>query len=194
MAQIVFDPENESKPWQPLTRFDMRSPALRQKQREVYRRKRQAASIAAAERDRKIWDACLAESAARAAAAREALRAKAAAMRDEAVAESAGEVAKIARGKLYGKQTQRLAIIQYRALRLFRITLDELHGNSRTRHVVLAKQFVSYWSCRLTGLSLGQIGKRVGGKDHTTILHGCKAYVEKRAARKPQGRYLRPAR
>lgn len=191
MAQIVFDPENELKPWRPLARFDMRSPALRQKQRELDRRKRQASAIAAADRDRKMREAQLADLSRKAAAARKSLQTNVARMREDAVAESQAEFAKLVRQKLRSKQAKRLAIIQYRAVRLFRVTLAELHGEKRSRDIVFARQFVMYWACRLTGLSLPRIGKQVGGRDHTTVLHGARTYPAKRAA---QGRYLRPAR
>jgi chromosomal replication initiator protein len=31
-----------------------------------------------------------------------------------------------------------------------------------------------YLSRRLTDLSLGEIGERFGGRDHSTVLHGCR--------------------
>jgi chromosomal replication initiation ATPase DnaA len=81
--------------------------------------------------------------------------------------------------------------IEQRALAVFDISRKDLHGDRRARDIVMARQFVSYWAVRLTSLSLPQIGRLMGGKDHTTILHGKRIYPEKRAY---MGRHLRPAR
>lgn len=84
-----------------------------------------------------------------------------------------------------------IAEIERRACRAFGVTRSELHSRRRFRSIVLAKQFVMYWAVRLTPLSLPQIGRLMGGLDHTTCLHGKRAYPEKRAK---MGRYLRPTR
>lgn len=84
-----------------------------------------------------------------------------------------------------------IAEIERRACRVFGVTKMELHSNRRFRSIVLAKQFVMYWAVRLTPLSLPQIGRCMGGFDHTTVLSGKRAYPEKRAK---MGRYLRPTR
>lgn len=81
--------------------------------------------------------------------------------------------------------------IERKARTVFRLSAKELRGNRRDNHVVLARQFVMYWCCRLTNLSLPQIGRLMGGRDHTTVLHGKRKYVAKRAA---MGRTLRPVR
>lgn len=60
----------------------------------------------------------------------------------------------------------------------------------RNTKMALARHAICYWAARLTDLSYPRIGKALG-RDHTTVLHGKDAYVEKRRA---QGRYLRPAR
>lgn len=81
--------------------------------------------------------------------------------------------------------------IERRALKLFRLRRTELHSNRRNRDIVFARQFVMYWTCRLTDRSLPQIGRLMGGLDHTTVHHGRKAYREKRWK---MGRILRPDR
>lgn len=81
--------------------------------------------------------------------------------------------------------------IERTACRVFDVKASELRSGRRNRHVVFARQFVMYWAARLTRLSMPQISKRLGGRDHTTCLHGKAAYVEKRKA---MNRTLRPAR
>lgn len=82
------------------------------------------------------------------------------------------------------------ASIEERACRVFKVTRNELRSDRRNAHVVLARQFVMYWVCRLTELSLPQTG-RFMGRDHTTVLHGRKNYIKKRAE---MGRNLRSVR
>jgi chromosomal replication initiation ATPase DnaA len=84
-----------------------------------------------------------------------------------------------------------LSRIERRISKALKVPVHEIHSNRRTRHVVLARQAVTYWAYRLTSLSLPEIGRRLGGKDHTSILHGKTVYPKKRAA---MGRYLREAR
>lgn len=81
--------------------------------------------------------------------------------------------------------------IERKACIVFGVRPSQLHGAQRSREIVFARQFVMYWAARLTKLSLPQIGRLMGGRDHTTILHGKSAYVDKRKA---MGRTLRAAR
>lgn len=81
--------------------------------------------------------------------------------------------------------------IEATACRIFKVKPSLIKSKSRNRRLVFVRQFVMYWTARLTRLSLPQIGMRIGGRDHTTVLHGKDSYVEKRKAMK---RTLRPAR
>ena len=82
-------------------------------------------------------------------------------------------------------------IIEERAMKVFGLSKQNLHSNRRYKEVVLARQFVMYWAVRRTTLSLPQIGRLLGGRDHTTVLHGKQAYREKRAL---MGRKLKAIR
>lgn len=54
----------------------------------------------------------------------------------------------------------------------------ELEGARRFHPLSCARQIV-YWAlARFTGLSLPQIGRQMGGRDHTTILHGVRRVDE----------------
>lgn len=81
--------------------------------------------------------------------------------------------------------------IEARACRVFHVKPSEIRSNRRHRKICFARQFVMYWAVRLTKLSLPQIGRLMGGRDHTTCMHGRDVYPEKRAR---MGRYLRPPR
>jgi hypothetical protein len=65
--------------------------------------------------------------------------------------------------------------IQMAVCRHYGFTFDQLNAARRTRPVVRARQ-VAFYLCReLTLHSLPAIGRRFAGKDHTTVLHGCRA-------------------
>lgn len=53
----------------------------------------------------------------------------------------------------------------------FSVSVDELHSPRRTRSIVLPRQVCMYLGRRLTGCSLGEIGRHFGGRDHSTVLH-----------------------
>jgi len=55
----------------------------------------------------------------------------------------------------------------------FDIPVDELVGKRRTRDVAIARQVAMYLARDLTDMSLPQIGEAMGGRDHTTVMHGC---------------------
>ena len=56
----------------------------------------------------------------------------------------------------------------------FDVPLESLKARTRISKVVLARQIGILLSRELTGLSLVQIGKRFGGRDHSTVLHAIK--------------------
>jgi chromosomal replication initiator protein len=55
----------------------------------------------------------------------------------------------------------------------FRLTQEQLKGPSRVRALSVPRQLTMYLIREETGRSLPQIGEILGGRDHTTILHGC---------------------
>ena len=54
----------------------------------------------------------------------------------------------------------------------FVISIRELKGPSRRGREVLPRHIVYYLASMHTGLSTPQIGHKMGGRDHTTIMHG----------------------
>ena len=63
------------------------------------------------------------------------------------------------------------ALIKTTTAEYFDLTLEELCGSSRSRHLVNARQIAMYLCRELTELSLPDIGKEFGGRDHTTVMH-----------------------
>jgi len=55
----------------------------------------------------------------------------------------------------------------------FAIRSDALFSQRRTRTVALPRQVAMYLLRQLTDLSLAEIGRIFGGRDHTTVLYAC---------------------
>lgn len=55
----------------------------------------------------------------------------------------------------------------------FNISTEELTGRSRAAKIARQRQIVMYVMRTETGASLPQIGDALGGRDHTTVMHGC---------------------
>ncbi|MEO0074218.1 MAG: helix-turn-helix domain-containing protein, partial [candidate division WOR-3 bacterium] len=53
----------------------------------------------------------------------------------------------------------------------FAVTPALLCGHSRTQSLVLARQVAMYFMRNLLNLSLKEIGRHLGGRDHSTVLH-----------------------
>ncbi|MGI8475078.1 MAG: chromosomal replication initiator protein DnaA [Thermomicrobiales bacterium] len=54
----------------------------------------------------------------------------------------------------------------------YRVTLHDLRGRSRSRDIVLPRQVAMYLMREETSASLADIGQELGGRDHTTVMHG----------------------
>lgn len=97
----------------------------------------------------------------------------------EAAARLAGEELSLAqvrrwaavRGKPHSPQIKEIAAA---TARQFHLRLAELRSASRRQAVVTARGVAMHLARQLTGDSLEQIGKFFGGRDHTTVLHGCR--------------------
>lgn len=63
----------------------------------------------------------------------------------------------------------------------FAIKVSDMKAKKRTKEVALPRQIAMYLSKQLTNLSLSDIGKNFGGKDHATVIYACKQIEEKRA-------------
>jgi chromosomal replication initiator protein DnaA len=55
----------------------------------------------------------------------------------------------------------------------YRLSLDDLRGKQRDKHIVVPRQVAMYLMRQETESSLLEIGQSLGGRDHSTVLHGC---------------------
>ncbi len=68
--------------------------------------------------------------------------------------------------------------IQRKVAEHYNIRLSDMIGSKRTRTIARPRQVAMYLSKQLTMRSLPDIGRRFGGRDHTTIMHGVKRIEE----------------
>jgi len=73
-----------------------------------------------------------------------------------------------------GGQEPRVGDIAQLTARYFALKLADLRSPSRRQAVVKARGVAMYLARQLTRESLGAIGEYFGGRDHTTVLHGCR--------------------
>lgn len=68
--------------------------------------------------------------------------------------------------------------IQKKVAEHFNIRLSDMHSPKRLQSVVRPRQIAMYLSKILTPLSLPEIGRKFGGRDHTTVIHAIKKIEE----------------
>lgn len=60
----------------------------------------------------------------------------------------------------------------------YNIKVSDMHSARRSRVVARPRQVAMYLSKKLTSKSLPEIGRKFGGKDHTTVMHAVKRVEE----------------
>jgi len=71
-----------------------------------------------------------------------------------------------------------LESIQKTVAEYFKIRVSDLLSKKRTRSIARPRQVAMALSKELTNHSLPEIGDAFGGRDHTTVLHGCRKIAE----------------
>ena len=57
--------------------------------------------------------------------------------------------------------------------RQYDTTPEDITGKNRSQQIALPRQIAMYICRRMTALSTTNIGRAFGGRDHTTVMHGC---------------------
>jgi chromosomal replication initiator protein len=70
--------------------------------------------------------------------------------------------------------------IQKHVCEQFNIKLTDMKARKRTKEIALPRQIAMYISKQLTELSLNDIGKNFGGKDHATVIYAYKQIEDRR--------------
>ena len=72
--------------------------------------------------------------------------------------------------------------IQKRVSEHFNVRVTDMHSARRARAVARPRQVAIYLSKQLTSRSLPEIGRKFGGRDHTTVMHAVRRIEELKAA------------
>ena len=72
--------------------------------------------------------------------------------------------------------------IQKRVAEHFNIRVADMHSARRARAVARPRQVAMYLAKQLTARSLPEIGRKFGGRDHTTVMHAVRKIEELRAS------------
>jgi hypothetical protein len=65
-----------------------------------------------------------------------------------------------------------MSAINFAVCKFYRVSFADLIAHGRTHRIVRPRQVAMYLTRHLTILPLTYIGKRMGGRDHTTVLSG----------------------
>ncbi|MCG3269129.1 chromosomal replication initiator protein DnaA [Yoonia sp. I 8.24] len=68
--------------------------------------------------------------------------------------------------------------IQRKVSEHYNIRLSDMIGPKRVRNYARPRQIAMFLAKRMTSRSLPEIGRRFGGRDHTTVMHGVKRIEE----------------
>jgi chromosomal replication initiator protein len=70
--------------------------------------------------------------------------------------------------------------IQKRVAVHFNIRMSDMHSPRRARSIARPRQVAMYLAKQLTSRSLPEIGRKFGGRDHTTVMHAVRKVDELR--------------
>ncbi|HEX2032637.1 MAG TPA: chromosomal replication initiator protein DnaA [Chloroflexota bacterium] len=76
----------------------------------------------------------------------------------------------------------------------FGVPVEALRARRRDKGIVLPRQVAMYLMREETGASLSEIGAELGGRDHSTIVHGCARVSAALAGDQRLGDYVKAAR
>ncbi|MFA5926709.1 MAG: chromosomal replication initiator protein DnaA [Patescibacteria group bacterium] len=71
------------------------------------------------------------------------------------------------------KQVITSELIIREAHKYYHLSIEDLLGKKRNKEIVVPRQITMYLLRHEAGLSYPEIGREMGGKDHSTIIHGC---------------------
>ena len=90
------------------------------------------------------------------------------------------ETAQIVLQDLLKSSNKKITIeeIQKKVAEHFNIRLTDMHSPRRSRSVARPRQIAMYLAKSITSRSLPEIGRKFGGRDHTTVMHAVKKIEE----------------
>ncbi len=71
-----------------------------------------------------------------------------------------------------------IVTIQRVVAKYFDVSVESIRGKRRTSHLALARQVAMYEAKQHTGMTLVEIGKRFGNRDHSTVIYALNRVAE----------------
>ncbi|HPQ39703.1 MAG TPA: chromosomal replication initiator protein DnaA, partial [bacterium] len=65
-------------------------------------------------------------------------------------------------------------MVMKQVAQLYDVKVSSLRSKGRSREIAVPRQVAMYLCDQLTGLSLAEIGKKFGGRNHSTVIHACR--------------------
>ena len=91
-------------------------------------------------------------------------------------------------GEIINRSQKRQVVSAERVLKaiqkFYHVPIEDIVSKKRNREVIKPRHIAMYILKNVVGLSYPEIGRELGGKDHTTIMHGCKAITKDISASK----------
>jgi len=85
-------------------------------------------------------------------------------------------------GEIISRSQKRQVVSAERVLKaiqkFYHVPIEDIVSKKRNREVIKPRHIAMYILKNVVGLSYPEIGRELGGKDHTTIMHGCKAITK----------------
>jgi len=60
----------------------------------------------------------------------------------------------------------------------FNVSTEDINGKKRSQNIVFPRQIAMYLSRKLLSSSMPKLGAAFGGRDHSTVIHGCNKIAE----------------
>lgn len=85
------------------------------------------------------------------------------------------ELARRVVARLVGQSRKELSLesIMTAVCEKYHVKARDIVGKSRKKELVVLRQLIIYLAHKYTAMSLSQIGRDMGGRDHSTVLHSC---------------------
>jgi chromosomal replication initiator protein len=83
------------------------------------------------------------------------------------------------------KKKNPLNFIENTVCNYLKVHLHLINADTRVQNVVLARHLIMYFARKYTSFSLSEIGKKLGGKDHATVIYACNR-IEKMILNEPE--------
>lgn len=65
-------------------------------------------------------------------------------------------------------------MVMKQVAQLYDVKVSSLRSKGRSREIAMPRQVAMYLCDQMTGLSLAEIGKKFGGRNHSTVIHACR--------------------